>query len=269
MPSSLVGAAITIALFAPGLAYVLRHERVLPARSHTELRETLQVVFASIVCLAITGLLAAALRWALPKRTPDFRRLVQNPSQYALGHYVQLIWWSVGLLAAATIIGAVLADRRVIRALMMVSRWRPIRWIAGQTKTSISSVSAWYRVFHLFDEETPGPIHIAVALDDGTVVEGRLFTFNVASEDNEDRDMVLSAPISLTTVDGVRHILGSQFTVISARHIVRLDVTHLYPGGPPNKVAPIRAQSTPDNKRTAEPFSGPPKSPPTTELPAR
>lgn len=244
IPSSLAGVALTIALLAPGLAYVLRHERVVPARSHSPFRETLRVFFVSVACLTATALLASGIRWALPDRTPNFGSLVQHPTAYAAGHHVQLLWWSFGLLAAATLMGAVFADPRVVRMFEQIMGHRIGRWLTGATDTAITSVSAWYRVMHVFDDDDPGPICVGAQMDDGTYVEGRMYTFNVASEDDEDRDMILAGPIFLTTLDGVRHATELQFTVISARHIVRLDVTHLPPSKVGEELAPVPPQPT-------------------------
>jgi hypothetical protein len=50
-PIVALGLVLFEVLLAPGLACVLRHERVVPARSHTAFRETLRVVFVSVACL--------------------------------------------------------------------------------------------------------------------------------------------------------------------------------------------------------------------------
>jgi hypothetical protein len=68
---------------------------------------------------------------------------------------------------------------------------------------------------------------VAAQLDDGTCIFGRMHSFNVDPDESENRDIVVSAPIRLITADGNEHVLANQFTIISARHIVRLDVTHL------------------------------------------
>jgi hypothetical protein len=279
IPSSLWGVVLFVVLLAPGLAYVLRHERVVPARSHTTFRESLRVVFVSVACLTATGLLAAGIRATLPERTPNFRALILNPGGYWRGHHVQLAWWAFAFVVFATVLGAAAADRRVVRFAHWLARKPAIRWITGATDTDISSASAWYRVMHMFDEgaprpkpprNPPGPIFVGAAMDDGTYIEGRMVTFNVAADENADREMLLSAPLHFTMQNGERFAFAGQFTVISARHIVRLDVTHINPalaaaprqsapGEPENAEQPAPAQR--DRAKAAESRANAPPSP--------
>lgn len=229
IPSSLLGLALFVVLLAPGLAFVLRHERVVPTRSYSAFRETLRVVFVSVACLAIVGLVVAGLRWLLPASTPNIGGLIQHPAAFARRHYVQLAWWTLATVAIATALGAIASDPRVVRRLQSGAKTRPIRLLTGSTKTSIDAISAWHRVAHVFDDDNPGPIVVGAQMDDGTYVEGRLFSFNAAGDEDENREMILSGPLHLTTTNGRRAPYAAQFTVISARHIVRLDITHLPP----------------------------------------
>jgi hypothetical protein len=230
IPSSLAGLLLFVVLLAPGLAYVLRHERVVPARSHTPFRETLRVVFVSTACLLVAGLLSAAVRAAIPHYTPDVNRLVQDPRGYWRGHHVQLAWWGIAFILVATLIGAVFADRRVVKLSRRLARTPGIRWLTGSRDTDIDSASSWYRVMLLYEEAgNPGPIHVGAAMDDGTYVEGFAWRFSVDAGEDENRDIVLSAPLQLTTLDGNVHPYAAQFAVMSARHIRRLDITHLKP----------------------------------------
>jgi Family of unknown function (DUF6338) len=238
IPSTLAGLALFLVLLAPGLAYVLRHERVVPAQQYSAFRETLRVVFVSVICLTITGLLAAGLRWLAPSETPDIGRLVEDPVDAVREHYVQFTVWVLALIIFATLLGALAADPRVVRLLHRAEGTRVVRWFSGSTDTGIRSVSAWYRVFHIFDGNNPGPVVVGAQMDDGTYVEGRLFSFNATAEEGEDREVLLAAPLYLTTVDGRRHDLFQQFTVISARRIVRLDITHLEPSDEMSTVGP-------------------------------
>lgn len=229
IPSSLLGAALLIVLFVPGLAYVLRHERAVPAQSYTPFREALRVVFVSAACLTVAAIFAAGLRWLFPRNTPNFHGLVQHPSSFAREHYVQLAWWALALIALATILAVVAADPRIVRIQRRLARTRVCRLLTGSTDASISPVSAWYRVVHLYDGDDPGPIFVGAQLDDGTYIEGQVFSFSPGVDGDENREIVLSAPLRLTTVNGRVVPFGAQFTVISARHIVRLEVNHLKP----------------------------------------
>jgi hypothetical protein len=255
IPSSLWGLVLFVVLLAPGLAYVLRHERVVPARSHTAFRESLRVVFVSVACLVATGLLATGIRAVVPERTPDLHTLILNPGGHWRNHHVELAWWAFAFVVFATVLGAVAADRRVVRSVHRLARRPVIRWVTGAADTDISSASAWYRVMHIFDDGAPQPkpprdshglIHVGAAMDDGTYVEGRMVMFNVAADEDADREMLLSAPLHFTMQNGERFPFAGQFTVISARHIVRLDVTHMapVPASVPPQSAPGESENT-------------------------
>lgn len=89
-------------------------------------------------------------------------------------------------------------------------------------------VSAWTTVFTLYDNQPDkGTVHVGAELTDGTYVSGTLLSFDNDTPPTADRELVLVAPIELRTAAGERHPLGCQFTVLSARRIVRLDVTHI------------------------------------------
>ncbi len=218
-------------LLAPGLAYVLRHERLVPARSDSGFRESLRVIFVSVACLTVTSVLLAVLRGLFPANTPDVGEVVRNPSGAISDHHADLAWWSLASVLFATLLGAVAADPRVVRLLRRASRAKRVRWLTGATDTGIRAISAWYQVMHLYDDSNPGPILVGGQMDDGTYIEGRVVSFNPAGDDDADREILLSAPLHLTTANGVRQEFAAQFTVISARRIVRLDVTHLVPEG--------------------------------------
>jgi len=245
VPSSLLGLVLFVVLLAPGLAYVLRHERIVPRRSYSTFRETLRVIFVSVACLTATAIVFAGLRLVFPRRTLNVHLLIQSPSDFARTQHVQLAWWGLGFVAVATALGALAADPRVVRWLHGVRDTKPGRWLTGAEDTQIRTVSAWYRLMHLYDADGAGPIAIGAQMDDGTYVEGQLYTFNVAPDEDEDRELVLSAPLHLTTSDGRRHGYAAQFTILSARHIARLDVTHLDPEQGGDDSAVVRPEHPP------------------------
>jgi hypothetical protein len=114
VPSSFAGLILFILLLAPGFAYVLRVEKSVPNRDFSAFRETLRVVFVSIVCLFSTGLLFTVLRWLWPEHTLDIRGLIRDPEEFSREHHVQLAWWSIGFITAATLLGACAADPRTV-----------------------------------------------------------------------------------------------------------------------------------------------------------
>jgi hypothetical protein len=241
VPSSLVSLVLFVVLLAPGFAYVLRHEKRVPGRPFSVFRETLRVVFVSVACLTVTGLLFAGLRWLMPTRTPNVRGLLLNPSGFAREHHVHLLWWSLALIAFATLIGAIWGDPRLIEKRQVLLSHRALRWVSASTATDIRVESAWHRIFHLYDNDGKGPVQVGVQLDDGSYITGQMWSFNPAFEENQDRELILSAPLTLTTADGAMASIGSQFTIISARRIIRLDVTHL----PKGSIIPSYAAAQP------------------------
>ena len=230
LPSSLIGLVLFVVLLAPGFAYVLRHEKTVPNRPFSALRETLRVVFVSVICLLITGLVLTWMRWVWPEHTPNIRGLVLDPVKFARGHHVQLAWWALGFIAVATLLAAIAADPRVVTAREAISAWTLTRWVTGSSETQIRPISQWSRVFDLYAKEQPGPVLIGLQLEDGSYVRGRLWVYNPAFEENQNRELVLAAPLTLTTAKGRERCLETQFTVVSAHRIVRMDVTHLPAG---------------------------------------
>jgi hypothetical protein len=229
LPSSLLGLVLFVVLLAPGFAYGLRHERMVPQRQSSPFRETLRVVFASVICLTITGLIFAGLRWLFPERTVDVGALVRDPGDFARSMHVELAWWFLALIALATALGAIAADRRLARVVQRVGRWKPARWVTASSKTDIQRTSVWNTILRLYEGRDPGPVDVGAQLDDGSYVRGWLYTHSVRTIDDENRDLVLHAPLFLTTAAGTEVKLNTQFMVVSARRIVRLDVTHMPP----------------------------------------
>jgi Family of unknown function (DUF6338) len=182
-----------------------------------------------VVCVTLTGLLLAGLRGLYPRETPDVGALIRNPAAFGRAHHAQLAWWSVALVAVATIVAVIAADPRIARRLKRAGTSRPARWLTGSRFAHIKPSPALYELIHLYDqtESGPGPVSVTAQLTDGTLVHGSLHSYDVGTDD-EERDFVLAEP-SLTTLDGKTHKYGAQFAVISGRTLARLDVTHLAP----------------------------------------
>ena len=228
LPSSLVGLALFLLLLAPGLAFVLRHERVVPAQPHSSFRETLRVVFVSVACLTITGVALAVLRWVAPRRTVDVHRLITEPVAYTRDHHVELAWWAFAALLFATLLGALAADPRVIRGFRSAAEHGWVRRVTGTDGTGIGSSSAWHKVFHVYEgKPDQGPIFVGAQLDDGRYVTGRLWSFNASAVEDDKRALVLSAPIRLFLASKEEVENDHQYTIVQAARIVRLDVTHV------------------------------------------
>lgn len=227
IPSTPVGVALLLILIAPGLAYVLRREKSVPTGPRTAFREALQVIFVSVASLTSVGLLAALVRVIAPDHTPNVRGLIRDPGPFFRDHYVQLVWWSLGLLAAATLFAWVMADPRVISKLQDFSRWHRITWLTGSSKEDIAEVSAWWRIFYELKPAGTGLTCVGVLKDDGSYVQGSLVSCTSGGLDYDKRELIITAPLVYVTTDGVQRPLEAQMVLIAGRNISRLDVTHL------------------------------------------
>lgn len=227
IPSTPVGVALLLTLIAPGLAYVLRRERSVPTGPRTGFREALQVIFVSVVSLTSIGLLAALVRVIAPDHTLNVRGLVRDPGPFARDHYVQLAWWSLALLVAATLLAWLMADPRVVRKLRDLSRWNRITWVTGASNEDITEVSAWWRIFEELKPAGTGLTCVGVLKDDGSYIQGSLVSYSSGGLDNDKRELIITSPLVYVTADGVQRPLMAQMVLIAGRNISRLDVTHL------------------------------------------
>jgi hypothetical protein len=225
IPSSIVGVAAFVTLLAPGLAYILRHERVIPAQTQTPFRETLRVVFVSVVCLAAVGLIAALARTVFPMHTPDLGSLIRSSPNYARIHYVALAWWAFALLSLATLLGAMLADPRLVRFVGQLRGRKALQWLFGAERELIRDISAWHKVFAELPPEGT-EVHVGAHMTDGTYTQGQLYSYNTATREDGDREILLSGPLIRLTDDTEVRLDGVQLAVISSRNIVRIDVTY-------------------------------------------
>lgn len=224
IPSTLLGLVLFVMLLAPGLAYVLRHERIVPAPAHSAFRETLRVLFVSVACLTVTGLLFAAARWKFPAHTPDVRGLIQDPYAFARGHHVHLAWWSLAFIVFATLVAAIAADPRFVRRRRRWRRGRFFTCLLGDAP--IRDTSAWR---HGFVERRPAEteeVFVGAQMADGSYVQGFLDSYNPHTPEDDQRELTLRDARMRTAKGKAMHPLG-KLTVLSAKHIVRLDVRYL------------------------------------------
>jgi hypothetical protein len=222
------------------LAYVLRYERVFPAPAHSQLREVLRIIVVSVGSLTFVGILLALVRSGIPERTPNIRGLVQDPYWFFKGHHVHLTVWAVCFIAAATGVAAIAAETRIF-----VIRRQLRKGSSSRLFGKITEVSAWRRTF--VERRPPGTKEILVGLQmtDDSYVSGFLDSFNPDTRENDERALTLRQADRLT--DHQEQPLGDM-TVVSAKQIVRMDVTYLNEAG---------VASTPDQE-----FGGPPAAAP-------
>jgi hypothetical protein len=224
IPSTLLGLLLFVLLLAPGLAYVLRYERVLPGPEHSPFRETLRVIFVSITCLTVTGLLLAYARWEFPEHTPNVRGLLQDPGAFIQGHHVQLVWWALALVGSATLLGATAADPRLVRLRRHWRRGKFLTRLLGDT--SIRETSEWRQAFVERRPPNTEEVFVGAQMDDGSYIEGYLSSYNAKVPEDDQRELTLLEAEMRTPRGSKLHPLSVR-TVLSARHIVRLDVRYL------------------------------------------
>lgn len=234
VPSTAVGAALFVVLLTPGLLYVLRRERTAPSQSVSAFRETLRVVGVSIVSLLTAGLVVGGLRALAPDATVDVGALLHNPASYAVDHHVRVAWWSLGTIALACVAALAAADPRVVRAACAVAERPAWRKVLGTSNTDIRRDSSWTGVFTMYDDHADGQgdVLVGALLEDGAYVQGMLASHSPDLQETGDRDLVLAAPITLRTTDGIRHSLRNTYTIVSAARVLRLDITHIAPTRP-------------------------------------
>jgi Family of unknown function (DUF6338) len=243
VPSSLLGLIMFVVLLAPGLVFVLRYEKAVPSGPRSAFRETLRVVFVSVVSLTVTMVLATLLRWIMPGRTVNVRALIREPVPFVREHHVHLAWWAFGLLLFATVLAWVAADPRIVRWSQNVESRAAVRWITGKQPTDITEVSTWWRAFSE-QKKTSGKTIVGVLQDNESYVQGTLLSWSTGTVDYDKRELILTAPLTYVTADGGTHDLQVHMIVIAARNIVRLDVTHLLPDATLQHPSPPQAEAT-------------------------
>src|SRR4029453_14306244 len=104
MPTTLSGLLLFVALLSPGFCFLLRRERVVAGRRLSAFRETVAIVFASVVTLGVAFGLFTLVHLLLPTHTPDVGRLVRTSGGYAKQEYAYLSLWAIGVLLSACLL---------------------------------------------------------------------------------------------------------------------------------------------------------------------
>lgn len=216
MPSTLTGVLIFLALLIPGIVHVIVREINGRQRRESAFRESAGVIAGSVAAelVALLAVLPISSRWL------DVPRLLTRPEGYWLERPVPIAWTAILALALATLIAAAAATPTVVRLV----RGHDARF---------GEASSWTVAFDRLDIE--GSKHVGVILDDGSYVGGRLLSWNDATEEDEDRDLILEEPINYrpagATSAEVKY--GAHVVVISAAKIKSMFVTYMAPGDAP------------------------------------
>jgi hypothetical protein len=214
MPTTFTGLLLLIVLVLPGTAFVAARERRRPTMRRSALRETANVLMASAFFDVLTLGLFGLSRLAWPGRTFDIGALVRGGGPYVREHYLAVMLWGVGLVTFAVALG-VLGGLGAGK----IGRLHP------------TSGSGWWFIFENYRPRKDLDVHVALILDDGSRLDGRLLSFNYAVEESLDREVVLGDPIRFAnSADTDVTTLDVSAVSVSAHRIVTLMATYMPAG---------------------------------------
>ena len=226
MPTTLTGLLIFVVLLAPGFLSVVVTERGPFTRTAPSvLRETASVALASLLCDLVALAVYVPVSAMSGGRLPSLRELVEDGESLWAEDRVTVLITALCLLLGACLVALTLSglvnNTSGFRALKVR---KPISWVlpAKGARTE----SAWWGVLH---REHPHLYRrVTCYLQDGTRVRGWLKTFNPAVDETEDREMILAAPIRVTSSNGAHRRIDTGYITVSARQIQFLHVDY-YP----------------------------------------
>lgn len=219
MPTSALGALFFVLLLVPGFCYRLGTERrYQPTSKHggvSTFRETVELVTASSLAVLAAGLVFAVYRTFVPEHSPDVGRLIDKQDAYLRQDYAYLAWWALSLILLACGLGYLGARLRLGRLFRFVpSLDDPVEQ------------SAWWTAFEWSEAENLNK-RIICHLTSGAIVEGTLWSYNPSPDDDDDREIALTAPIFMWSQRGslVHHEAGT--LIVSAKRIEFLYVKYV------------------------------------------
>lgn len=211
MPTTLTGLLLLVVLLLPGITFVAIRERGAPRQAQSPFRETATVATVSGLAILAVTVLFLIVRWALPRHTEAVDELIRRGWGPTRDHYPELAVWLIGALILATSITAGAAR------------------LLGRKATHPSAMSSWWMLFEHYNAGLRK--HVRCVLDDGSWVEGRLASFNHASDDVADRDLILVDPIRFArNWDGKPEDPQVSAVCISARNVVTMFVSDIPEG---------------------------------------
>lgn len=227
MPTSPISLVTYVALLLPGLAYDVVREWNTPHQRRSPYREGAVVAAVSVVADAAAFIVLAVARHFWPAITPDIGRLIRGDVGYIADHYVLTLGWMYGLIAATTIVAAIVARlRRGVRASTM-SAWWAMFEAHGAAARSLEVDKKRRKVRKERRKKPRDPIQVGMVLTDGAFVTGRLWTYSQEADETPDRDILLREPVFYRGPGDdtfTEHFGGA---CVSASRIVTMFVTHL------------------------------------------
>jgi hypothetical protein len=238
VPDTLLGLSVLVLLFIPGVIFAIQADSRRPTRDLSSLRELITIAGTGAICDIAILLLFGFLRILFPRSTPNVGQLLRVGTSYARLHIVSLAWWLFGLFVAACVL-----------AWLLGTFWPGIagRIVAGK----IQFDSAWWELFHA---QPDCQNYVSCELTDGSYMAGPLFRYSTDTEETENRELVIAAPIMYRPVgyEKASELENVHVLSIRASQIKYLAVTYLEPGSAliePADDLPIKTAVQPETPR--------------------
>ncbi len=155
---------------------------------------------------------------------PDLKALLSAPAKYATNHLGLVWWWSIGVIAAACLLGFLLGG--IDLAKQREGKKQRVRRFLGTRFGPVEFTSAWSKFLADTEREL---VYGTCVLDDGTSLRGYVQWFNTDIAESADRDLVLGPGILLRYPGTQKEVsLGDrELVVISARQIRYLTIDRI------------------------------------------
>lgn len=265
MPTNALGVLLFATLLVPGFVHRETRRTIRPVRSdRTAFEQTIEIVTVSLVTNLVVGLVVVSLRLvdSVAAHTPDLAALVADFEGYTFptgdpARTAYVLAWFAGYVAACSALGAGLAVllahlTKVTHpnsgATQTSERRSAVAHVVGAVTGPIRAESAWYRAFDTYARDTDEVI-VGCELSDGTYVAGQLDYYSTDTAETTDRDLMLGRPRFRTASGDDAGGQDLDRVIVSARAIVRLDISYLpagtWPFDPPTPTIETAATGTP------------------------
>lgn len=237
MPTNALGIVLFATLLVPGFIHRETRRTLRPLRaSRTGFEQTIEIVSVSLLANLIVGMLVVVARTIddVEEHTPDLNELLRDFEGYTLNGSPERTAYVLAWFAAYVVACAAFAF-----ALAQVGRSPDSR--AGRLMQNLTGPirpgSSWSWVF-VAQVPRGSSVWVGCRLDDGRYVSGPLDYFSADADETADRELTIADPVFVSAAGEVDAESGITRTVLSARHIVRLDVSYLDRPQPPDAEPP-------------------------------
>jgi hypothetical protein len=237
VPTNALGVLIFATLFVPGFIHREARRTLRPVRSNeTAFEQTVGIVTVSLVTNLVVGLVFASLRTisAVEGHTPDVQALFKDFDAYVFNgdpnRTAYVLAWLVGYVAACSLLAVLLAQTARVRPRSnreQVTRKQTLFHKISMAITGpITADSAWYRVLERY-VDSDERVWVGCSLSDGSYVSGVLDYFSTDADETGDRDLLIRWPRYRTSAGEPGGASDIDWTVVSARTLVRLDISYV------------------------------------------